>query len=49
MGKHVGDKTVEKLTVAVLKEYLGSIDINVGKMKKAELVGAVYDYYKGKK
>ena len=48
MANYVKDKTVEKLTVAVLKDYLGSIGVNIGKMKKAELVEEVYNYYKGK-
>lgn len=35
---------VEKLTVDKLKQYLIDEDLRVAKMKKAELVAAVYDH-----
>lgn len=35
---------VEKLTVDKLKQYLTEENVRVTKMKKAELVAAVYDH-----
>ncbi len=45
MGAHVKAKTVNKLTVVQLKEYLKSIDFDVGNKKKADLVSAVYEHF----
>lgn len=45
MGSHVREKSVAKLTVAQLKDYLQSVDVKVAGMKKAQLVDAVYEYF----
>lgn len=46
INAYVESKTVQKLTVAQLKEYLTSVSIHVTGLKKAELVEEVYKYHR---
>lgn len=48
MGSYVESKTVPKLTVQVLKDYLKANDIDVAGLKKAQLVDEVYKFFNGK-
>jgi len=45
MGSYVKGKSVAKLTVAELREYLKSLEVGTSGLKKAELVQKVYDYF----
>ncbi|XP_043473359.1 X-ray repair cross-complementing protein 6 [Leptopilina heterotoma] len=45
---HIRDRTVNKLTVAALKEFLVHKNVPVGNAKKAELVDKVYQFHQNR-